>query len=159
VKRIKGVGFRSQIKINEFVAATVALSNTSFVEIIRRTMTAGQAIALGYGKTVGQANAEGRFYADLKDNQGTPAAIEGMLRCDLHDPNDRVICTLNEWDCKSLNTSETDRQQQMPLPMSPDTGTEDHAIVFKIKLTTSTATISQANSKFKCDVTKFDVAE
>lgn len=98
-------------------AADVTLTQNTFTEAGRYEVPAGVAIVLGYGRLMGQANAEGRAYADIQD--ALAAQIPGQIRLDIQDATGRHLGTAWEGFTAELFTSATDLTQQLPFPEQP----------------------------------------
>lgn len=148
--------FRSTLINDDLISADTLLILGQFIETGRVTIPAGVAMAIGYGPLRGHHEAIGRAYADFK---ASATDIDGLLRLDLHNPQDRVIKTLFESRTESLRSTQTDRTVQ--LPFSDDTGVvfgEDWSLVLKIKADTLTDyTLVLATSIIMFDVTMYDV--
>lgn len=123
--------YRSALTAADLLDADTACVAGKFVEVGRYTVPAGMAICLGYGGLAGQDQAEGRIYSKLQ--KAGPAAVPGMVRLVLLDPQDRPVETLFEARTEQLETSATDRTQQMPFPEHPAKFGEDWTLSFQLK--------------------------
>ncbi|MBX6773019.1 MAG: hypothetical protein IRY83_14920 [Chloroflexi bacterium] len=132
---------------------TPLTADGTFQEIARYTVPEGEAVAIGYGQQSGQDSAIGRIYALIKDSAN--AAVNGQVRIDLHDPQDRATITLFEARTEQLATDQADRRKQLPFPSGRDVATQNWSLVIKIA-PDSAATPSQANSVLVLDVTRYD---
>jgi hypothetical protein len=149
--------FRTQLnKMQLISAATVVLNPNQYVELGRFTVQAGTALALGYGAMEGQDSAAGRLYMDFRDNAANPGAVvNGTIRIDTHNAQDRPTGTIFEARTEALRTSATDRTQQLPFPWINAVGTEDVAFVLKFK-GDAAVTLGQANTVILCDATNYE---
>lgn len=136
-------------------SATVTPTTTTYVEMGRYTVSAGQGVVMGYGNRKGQDDAEGRAFAKLQD--ATPAVLNGYVRFDVHDASDRPRHTLWEGRTEVLNTSATDRRQQVPFAAMFKALPQDWSIVMKFKGDAATAVV-KANSTVLVDYTNLTVS-
>lgn len=137
-------------------SASVTPTTTTWTELGRYTVTAGQGIMLGYGNRSGQDDAEGRAFTKLQSS--VPAVLNGYVRFDIHDPSDRPRATLWEGRTEVLNTSATDRRQQVPFPVRNPALPENWAVVLKFKGDAATA-VSKADSTVTVDYTNMTVSQ
>lgn len=144
-------------KNNLISAATVVCTAGQFTELGRVVVPAGVAIALGFGELEGQDGARGRFFLDMRDNATAPGVVSnGLVRFDLHSPQDFVERTIYQERTENLRTSATDRTQQAPMPIIPDVVGEDWAIVLKYR-PDATVTVGQVNTQLIVSATQFEV--
>jgi hypothetical protein len=139
-------------------AATMACPAGQFTEIGRYKLSAGMGLALGYDNMAGQDSAAGRFYMDLKNSAASPgAAIDGEIRIELINPQDRVQAVVWEGTTRQLRSSATDRRQQLPFPWINAIATEHRAfrILFKPE-GAATLTVGKDNSVLAMDVTNYE---
>lgn len=139
---------------NLISAASVATTASKWVEIGRYTVPAGTGVAIGYKNLHGMDQAEGRLYFKLRD--AANAVEKGMIRLELRDPQDRPIEVLKEWRSEQLETSATDRQQQIPLPEHDSVFGEDWSLVFMFK-GDATDGLTLANCSILLDTTVYTV--
>ena len=152
--------FSSALTRADFIpdaVASVVCPAGRFTELGRFIIVAGVAIALGHGELAGQDAAHGRIFADIRDAGTTPGlVINGLLRFDIHTPQDFVERTLWQERTENLRTSATDRQQQIPMPIIPDVVGEDWFLVMKFR-PDATATVGRANTLLVVSATQFEV--
>jgi hypothetical protein len=148
--------FRTTLNKGSLMSGDVVASATQYVELGRFTVQAGVALAVGFGAMEGQDSAAGRVYIDLKDTTAAPgAAVNGQLRIDIHNAQDRVQSTIWEARTESVRSSASDRTQQLPMPWINAVATEDVAFVFKFKSDTA-VTVSKTNSTILMDGTSYE---
>lgn len=149
--------FRTALNKDDVISAvTVPVLVGQYVELGRKTVQAGVALALGYDSMSGQDAAAGRFYFDLRDNAASPGAIlNGTLRIDVQNAQNRVQATIWEGRMETLRTSASDRRQQLPLPFINAVSTEDVSFVFMFKADAS-GTVGKVNSTVLIDATSFE---
>lgn len=141
----------------DFIPANVATTTNRFFELGRVTIPAGIAVALGFGELEGQDSSRGRIFMDLRDSTALPGVIiDGLIRFDLHTPQDFVERTIYQERTENLRTSATDRTQQSPMPIIPDVVGEDWAIVLKVR-TDAAVTIGATNTILLVSATQFEV--
>lgn len=86
----------------------------NFHEIGRYQVPEGIGVGLGSGVHAAQDTATGRVYMNLQN--ATPANIDGVIRIEVHNPQDRSQFVAFEQRTDQLRTSESDRRQQIPFP-------------------------------------------
>lgn len=147
--------FRTSWTELDFVsAATVAVVAGQYVELGRVTVPAGVGLALGFGGTPGQGEAEGRIRASL--NTSVPAAIQGRLRFTLNDPQDRVLETLYESRTEAIRppgTADT-RGTFAPFPFINAIASRSRSLVAWLRADAA-ATVSRAHSPILVEGTSF----
>lgn len=151
--------YRSTLNASQLLAASIPTTVAGqFIELGRYTLPAGVALSLGHGIQTGQADSVGRMYADFKDDSTPAVDVDGMIRLDLHNPQDRVVSTLFEGRTESLrNATLTDRRTYIPMPEQPVTVGQDWSIVLKLMADTSGLDIDAAVTTILFDATFYDV--
>lgn len=143
-------------KDNFISAATVTCPVGQFTELGRVVIPAGVAVALGFGELEGQDASRGRFFLDMRDSSAAPGVVsQGLVRFDLHSPQDFVERTIYQERTENLRTSATDRTQQAPMPIIPDVVGEDWAIVFKYR-PDAAVTVGRVNTLMVVSATQFE---
>lgn len=146
--------FRSALTQNDLIGnATVALTQGVYTRLGARVIQAGELLSLGYGDQSGQNNAQGRIYAQLKDNSGTPVVLNGVFRLSVYTPQNRPLVILGEWRTDTLSAGAGDRTKQVPLPESIYQLSEDKQLVLEFNCDT-TATLAKANCSILMDTTE-----
>lgn len=147
--------FRSAMKTLDFMSADVAVIAGEWYTLGKFTCPAGVGKAIGYGPGRGQAEAEGRIYADFRDNAVAPGAvINGMIRIEAWDPQDRVERVLFEARTEQLRTSATDRTQQLAFPERIPGISKDWKLALRFKADAN-VTVSRTNTVLLMDVTEY----
>jgi hypothetical protein len=146
--------FRAAFTKDDLIdTSTVATITGQYVRLGTYVVTAGEIVAVGYGRESGQENAQGRIYGQFKDGQGTPALIPGTVRLSIYSAQDRPMEIMHEFRTETLDTSSTDRTKQIPFPVYNGFVSEDKKIVLEFKADTG-ATLTRANCTLILDVTK-----
>jgi hypothetical protein len=146
--------FRSALTQNDLIsAATVNVIASQFVKLGERVIQAGELLSTGFGDQSGQNDAQGRIYALLKDNTGTPVTLNGTMRLSVYTPQNRPLMILGEWRTETLATGAGDRTKQVPFPESIYQLSEDKKLVLEF-MSDSTATLAKANSTILFDTTE-----
>lgn len=143
-------------RANFFTVNTASLPAGRFSELGRVVIPAGTAVALGFGELEGQDSSRGRIVMDVRD-AGTPPGlvVNGVVRFDLHTPQDFVERTIYQERTENLRTSLTDRTQQSAMPIIPDVVGEDWAIVLKFNPDVATI-VGAANTILTVSSTNFE---
>ncbi len=135
-------------------AAVAADGN--FHEIGRYQVPEGVGVALGWGQHSAQDTATGRIYLNLQN--ATPANIDGVIRIEVHNPQDRSQFVAFEMRTDQLRTSASDRRQQVPFPAMSQTLIPPYwyfVMYFKADVA---ATPSAANTTMLMSAAEFDAA-
>lgn len=149
---------RATLSKGDLLAADVAVSSTQFTEIGRRKIPAGIGEAVGYSSLEGQDSAAGRIYANIMDNAAAPgAAVDGVLRLDIHDPEDHVVRTVWEGRTEKLRATAADPGTHLPLPLTGPGIGESWSLVAKFKADVAGKTLGSANSTLLVDITRYTV--
>lgn len=150
--------FRSALTQNDLIsAATVSCMAGQFTKLGERKIEAGEELSIGYGLHDGQESAQGRIFADLRDNAATPGAeVNGVFRLQVYTPQNRPMVILAEYRTETLRTGSGDRTKQVPLAESSYLLTEDKKLVLEF-MPDETATIGKTNSKIIFDTTENEV--
>lgn len=146
--------FRSAFTKENLIATdTVSLPAGIFQRVGQYKVEAGELITIGYGEQSGQQNAQGRIFAKMMDNSAAPGTkVPGMVRLVIYSPQDRPLHILGEWRTETLESGETDRTKQIPLPENMNWLSEDKKLVLEFKAD-STTTLGKANSSITLDMT------
>jgi cellobiose phosphorylase len=148
--------FRTTLGTADFMAGDVACVAAQYIELGRYVVQAGVALALGYEAMSGQDSANGRLYLDLKNNAVAPGvAVNGKIRIDLHNAQDRVQSTIFEGRTERLRSSATDPRQQLPFPWINAIATEDVCFVLKFRADAA-VTVGKANTTLSMDATIYE---
>jgi hypothetical protein len=131
-----------------FPANVAGLSTTQWVQIAGILVPVGTVFALGSGDLAGQNTATGRAFLDLQSTDTTAITLEGKLRWVLLDPQDRVRATVWQGHTLMLNTTLSDRRQQLPWPLLKQFAAGyqwTFALQMKMETTTSTTNAISAS--------------
>ena len=146
--------------------ANVPVNANQFIEVGRVVVPSGTAYDLGVGDLKSQADAIGRIFADLRDTTVAPGAkIDGIVRIDLHDPQNRVLRTVYQGRTEMLRTSQGDRRQQYPFSKRNVRAGWNYAFVLKVMPDAGAvgngtlAWTAGGNTAFMLNVTTWDTAK
>lgn len=146
--------FRSALITSDFMTGTVTCPAGIFTRLGARVIQAGELLSLGYGSQSGQQDAQGRIFADVRDNGTAPGLqVNGTFRITAYTPQDRPLVILAEFRTEALNQNSADRTKLLPWPESIYQVSEDKKIVIEFK-PDATATISNVNTKMVIDITE-----
>jgi hypothetical protein len=147
--------YRSALTQADLISgATVVCNAGQYNKLGEYKILAGEVLAVGFGPQSGMDNAQGRIYADLRDNAAAPGvAVNGMLRLEVYSPKDRPMVTVFEFRTEVLRTSAADRTKQIPLPEGDFFLSEDKKYVLSFK-PDATVTIGKANTFIILDTTE-----
>lgn len=134
-------------------AATKAVTAAEYVEIASITIQQGEEIAFGWGLYGTQQDATGRAFANLYDTTATPVQLNGKLRIQVTDMNDNLVYYVGEWDLTKLRVGSADVRQRKAFPLQKQGAGFGRKIKVFFKSTT-TATLSRANSTMEFDIAK-----
>lgn len=149
--------FANTLGASDLIAAAApAVVAGQWNELGRYTVSAGMAVALGFGGMEGQDSAAGRIYMDLRDNAVAPgAAINGRIRFTLDNPQKRTERVLFEARTERLRTTAADPTKQIPFSFIDAVATEDWSLVLEY-MPDAAQTVGRANCVILVDVTTFD---
>ncbi|WP_353853166.1 hypothetical protein [Dehalobacter restrictus] len=117
---------------------------------------AGEELAIGYGPFAGQSDAIGRVYMQFKDDTATPVLEPGLVRLSVWSPQNRPLVVLGEWRTEALNTSATDRTQQLPLSENQVNIREDQKLVLEF-ISDAADILTKSACTIALDVTRYVV--
>lgn len=151
--------YRSTLNTADVInSATVALVKNQYVTIGEYVVKADELVGMGFGEYLAQDQADGRIYADFKDNSGTPAAIEGKFRIIMLSSQNIPVGArpvVIDVDCAALRAGSGSRPGQIPFEFKQVLLSKDKKFAFQILNTKSTAqTLSSANSTVLMDITR-----
>lgn len=108
--------YASQIEKDIFSSSDVTCVAGKWIEIGRKTSGFGEAFAVGVGTIATQMDAIGRLYMNLVNDAA--GAYNGMVRFEIHDPQDNVVMKLLECRTEKLRTrlATPALTDMMPLP-------------------------------------------
>lgn len=146
--------WRTAMRLQDFMTGDVSVVTGQYNKLGEYVVKAGERLALGWGDFHGQQDADGRIYADFKDNSASPgASIEGQVQLAIYDPNDHPLVILDEFRTEQLRTNSSDRTKQMPFPIQTVGATRDKKVVLYFKPDVA-GTVGLANSSLLMDITK-----
>lgn len=150
--------FRSALTQNDLITnATTAVVAGQFNKLGERKIEAGEELSVGYGQQDGQESAQGRIFADIRDNAASPGAVvPGVFRLQVYSPQNRPMFILGEWRTETLSTGSGDRTKQVPLKEDQYLLTEDKKLVLEF-MPDAAATIGKVNTKILLDTTEYEV--
>lgn len=150
--------FRSALTQNDLISsATVSCPAGQFTKLGERKIEAGEELSIGFGLQDGQENAQGRIFADLRDNAASPGAVvSGVFRLQVYSPQNRPMFILGEWRTETLSTGSGDRTKQVPLKEDQYLLTEDKKLVLEF-MPDATVTIGKTNTKILLDTTEYEI--
>lgn len=155
-----GGGFERTLNAADlFVGATVkseALKRTKIGQLI---VTAQTKFHWGFGQANLPAN-QGYMYVSIKDNQGTPAQIEGFVTLAVADANEWNIVNILRERTEVLRGDTADKNKKKALPEQGPWVTQDmHLLVYlEPDGDQTTNLISKANSILMLPTTCYPVA-
>lgn len=139
-------------------AATVALVKEQYVDLGKKVVAADELIGMGYGGNNEQGEAQGRIFVELKDNSGTPVAIDGMFRIIMTSSQQIPVGekpVIIDVDLAALKQGGADRTKQIPFPFTNVMLSKDKEFHFQVKNTAASAqTVALANSSVLIDITR-----
>lgn len=139
-------------------ASTVALVLNQYVTIGELVVKADELVGMGYGSYKAQDQADGRIYADFKDNSGTPVAIEGKFRIIMLSSQNIPVGAspvVLDVDVAALRNGSGSRPGQIPFNFNDILLSKDKKFAFQIMNTAGSAqTLSKANSSVLMDITR-----
>lgn len=143
--------FRTAFTLDNFMTASKAVIAGEFTKIGEYKVQAGEIIEVGYGGIASQSDAIGRIYAKFATSAS--AEVTGKLRMHVYSPQNRPLRIIHEFHTSALNTVETDRTKQTPLPYSDIQIGEDYKLVLEFE-PDANATIDPTKSKLIMDMTQ-----
>lgn len=151
--------FRDTLNTNAVIgSATVALVPGQYVTVGELVVKADELVGMGYGPYTAQDQANGRIYADFKDNSGTPVAITGKFRIIMLSSQNIPVGSapvVLDVDCSALRNGSGSRTEQIPFAFNDVLLSKDKKFVFQIMETgASSQTVSRANSNVLMDITR-----
>ena len=130
------------------------LYSDRFNDVWKLRVPAQQKKTFGYGAIQGGVDDRGVLYIDAKDDQATPAQIEGKVRLSLRDANEVQEIVILEERTERLRGSKVDLSQAYRVAEAPVKAKEDSYLVISIKPDTDTVgKFSTSNSDFAIPVT------
>lgn len=136
--------FLREKHVNE-LGDTVDVTAGGFTKVAQFTVPAQERYRWGYGAAKNPEN-QGYIYVDLQD--GTPNPIDGSIRIQQRDAQEREVRTVEELEIAQLRASKSDRSQMIPLPeqiQQPKVG-RDSKLALAID-PDSDATVNWSNSE------------
>lgn len=137
---------------NLFAGASKAVAAGEITKLGEYVVTAGEEISVGNGILAGQDNATGRIFAKFMTASGA-AEVTGTVRFHIYSSQNRPIEITHEFRTEDLNTSDTNRTLQLPLPEHAVWLREDQKLVLEF-IADSAATITKADSKLTMSMTR-----
>lgn len=104
--------FLREKHVNE-IGTTVSATSGDFTKVAQFTVPAQERYRWGYGAAKNPEN-QGYIYVDLQDDAA--AAINGSIRIQQRDAQEREVRTVEELEIAQLRASKSDRSQMIPLP-------------------------------------------
>lgn len=157
-RREAGQSFSKVLTENQLVTDGKNLTAGDFTKTGEFVVPAQEEYSWGQGAAKFAAN-QGYIYVELRDNAVAPGnLIDGDLRVQQRDAQERNIVTVMEERTNVLRGSQTDREQQKPLPEQTDYPKVGRDSILAMALNPdSTATIGKANSTILAPVTVYPV--
>lgn len=118
---------------NIMLASQPTLSISRFTEIARRTIQAGELIAIGNSVDAGQNDSTGRIFAKLMDTTATPVEMQGTVRIWVHDASDQPIYKVFEGHTSELSATQANRITWRVLPQGTVWAKENSSFVVSFK--------------------------
>jgi hypothetical protein len=150
--------YRSYFDKETLVSGDIPIRANEYNKIGEYKVPAGIKVLLGYGENESQEAAPGRIYADLRDGAAAPgAALDGILRFEIHTPQGRMLEILDEFPTSALRTDAANRTLQIPFPAKRKYPwiSEDKKLVVYFKPTAvGNGTLSKVQSKIQVDMTE-----
>jgi hypothetical protein len=147
--------FRSALTANELIdSADVAVLSGQFVKLGERKVEAGELLTIGFGQQSGQNNAQGRLYAEIRDNSASPGVVlSGTIRLSVYSPQNRPLRILQELRSETVSGgTQDDRASHVPFPESDVWLSEDKKLVLEF-MADSAGTVGKTNSVLVMDTT------
>ena len=115
----------------------------------------GMSYELGFGSLEGQHSAEGRIFAEIKDD--ADEEVKGDIIFQALSPQKQHRADIDTFRTTATNTDLQDRRKQLPLSRYAGKVTESAyvAIAFRADGDSGTETISRDNSEILIDMTKY----
>ena len=113
----------------------------------------GMSYELGYGALEGQHSAEGRIYADIKDDGNSE--VDGTLIFQALNPQKEHRANIKRLRTTATRTDLSDRQKQLPFPRVDGEIRESAYLAVAFRSDTD-ATIERDNCEILIDVTAYD---
>lgn len=147
--------YRSAMKEDDFLKADTGVSKGSFIKIGEYTVLAGELVRLGYGDNNTQNGAQGRIFADIKDNAVAPGAnLDGTLRISVHSAQGQPLKVLAQYRTETLRTNISDRSLQIPFPNTAfPYVSRDKKIVLEFSPDVDGKTVGATNTTILFDIT------
>ena len=150
--------YRSTLNKKDVIgAATVTLVPGQYVDLGVLKVKADELVGMGYGDVTTQEAAQGRIKVDLKDNSGTPVAIDGMFRIYMTSSQQIPVGekpVVIDVDLAAVAAGSS-RQEQVPFAFNNVLLSRDKEFHFQVMNTAASAqTVSLANSNVLIDITR-----
>ena len=151
--------FRDTLNTKDVIgSSTVALVPGQYVTVGELVVKADELVGMGYGSYKAQDQADGRIYADFKDNSGTPVAITGKFRIIMLSSQNIPVGAspvVLDVDVAALRNGSGSRPAQIPFNFNDILLSKDKKFAFQIMESgSSSQTLSQANSTVLMDITR-----
>lgn len=143
-----------ELNISDFDSFGGDVTSGKHTEIAKKKIPADTEWAWGKGAAKFQRN-QGYLYVDLQN--GTPAAVEGIIRFLTESSTTRDQTFVEDFDTERLDASKTQTDNMVPFPEQNVLATEDSYLVITMD-PNSTDTISSANSDVIIPATEYDVS-
>lgn len=104
--------FLREKHVNE-LGDTIDVTEGDFTKVAQFTVPAQERYRWGYGAAENPEN-QGYIYVDLQNS--TPNEIDGSIRIQQRDAQEREVRTVEELEIAQLRASKSDRSQMIPLP-------------------------------------------
>ena len=106
--------FLREKHVNE-LGDTIDATTGDFTKVAQFTVPAQERYRWGYGAAQNPEN-QGYIYVDLRDDTADAAEIDGSVRIQQRDAQEREVRTVEELEIAQLRASKSDRSQMIPLP-------------------------------------------
>lgn len=151
--------YRGTLNTDDVIgAATVALVKGQYVDIGVLKVKADELVGMGYGNENTQDAAQGRIFIELKDNSGTPVAVDGKFRILMTSSQQMPVGekpVIIDVDLTALSQGSGDRTKQIPFTFNNVMLSRDKEFHFQVCNTAASAqTLVKANSKCLIDITR-----
>jgi hypothetical protein len=128
--------YKTKLNNQNFLsAADVAVTAGQFTEVARYQVPAGEIMCLGFGNAGSQESAVGRLYCQLLSTGGGNPEINGSVRIELRDAQDRLKTIIYEDRTEALSAkliTAKQTQDLLPFPFINAGVKQDSAIVMTL---------------------------
>lgn len=149
--------FPKTYTLTNFNEDEVSVKSSQFTTVWQMPVDKGMTESFGRGVKANQTDAEGRLYAQVKDDADSELA--GQLRLAIRTKQGRLVSVINEFDLDEVDVGASDRTKRYPFPIqrfSTSDGDVHRWVAYPYVVTLEVkpdadATVSTSNSTLKLD--------